>query len=436
MAWGSSSLRSCSSLWEKIERNELNELCILPIKKVTSDDWQRLCSALSLHGSDRRLVSIQASSHTIDLDSLKLFSDILNETSRKVAWQQIAVGDGTMDDAAIQALVSAWDKDCRIQNLDLSYKKYTGKGLKNILKWAGVSTHLVEINLSRNSKLVEGFTSAQLLSMEDVAFTSLRDVNVADCNIVGDSGAELVSLLVSIPNLRSLQLSRNSLDASAVDSLGRLSAELCELSLSNCSLSNDDLRNIVPKLSTLKDLKMLDLSQNEFTATSELATGLANAFPSLQSLNLSGNNLQDNGVATLIQRGLYEREDSFGILDLSSTNCGADAAFLAIDSSRARELRLFGNSLGSEGFRRLGSCLQGGHRSTKSLDLGGNGADEDAVVTLLKGLLDTKARNESVLTTIVVGGNQGGPKLEQLVVEIKKGRSIDIARDRLQNQKS
>ena len=72
----------------------------------------------------------------------------------------------------------------------------------------------------------------------------------------------------------------------------------------------------------------------------------------------------------------------------------------------------------------------------QSLDLAGNGANQEAVITLLRGLLDVSAGFESALKTIVVGGNQGGPDLEELIKEIKKARpEVDIARDQLRKNR-
>ena len=92
----------------------------------------------------------------------------------------------------------------------------------------------------------------------------------------------------------------------------------------------------------------------------------------------------------------------------------------------------FDNALGSHGLAALGDTLQGGHATLHSLDVAGNGANEAAVVTLLRGLLDATAGFESVLQTVVVGGNQGGAALEELIRQIKMVRpGVDIARDRV-----
>ena len=110
----------------------------------------------------------------------------------------------------------------------------------------------------------------------------------------------------------------------------------------------------------------------------------------------------------------------------------AEAARLAIKSLDTRQLRFFDNALGSEGFRLLSDTLRGGHPTIKSLDLAGNGANQEAVVELLQGLLVTEAGFDSVLETVVVGGNQGGPSLEGLIQQLKEIRpGLDIARDRV-----
>lgn len=442
MAWGSSSLRSCTSLWERLERNDpsLKDLFILPTKNVTTADWERcIRSLLLVHAQPRHLESIHASGHAIDLDSLQQLSSALHETSLQVPWKEIAIGDSKLGDEGVTALLSAWKNNSQIASLDLSYKNLSSSGWQSLKRWAATSEYLTKLDLSRNPDLVKGLEADDLLVDGSASFTALQEINLSECNLEGETGAALVSLFACGPKLRILQLGHNALGPSVSKSLFRLSPSLIELSLTNCGLTDKVLQTLVPSLSKLQELETLDLSQNSLTTTvaALVAKGLAEGFGSLQTLNLSGNALQGEGVKALIQQGckIRSNQPALVLLDLSHTQCSAESAHVAIASSGVQNLRLFDNAFGSDGFAQLGETLQGGHATMYSLDVAGNGANEEAVVTFLRGLLDTSAGFESVLKTVVVGGNQGGPALEELIQQIKSVRpGIDIARDRVRKQ--
>lgn len=384
-----------------------------------------------MHGTQRCLRTIHASGHTIDLDLLRQLSQTLHETSLQVSWQEIAIGDSNLGNEGVTALVSAWQRDSQIVSLDLSYKNLQHNGLQTLLQWAETSEFLTKLDLSRNPDV------AQELSVDwDAGFPTLQEVNLSGCNLLGESGVTLVSLFAAVPQLQVLRLDRNVLGPFLNASLAELSPSLVELSLENCGLTDEILQNLIPMLAKQQRLEMLNLSENAMTATGVaiIAKGLAKDFSQLQALNVAGNPLQGEGVTILIEQGCMLRPASQALinLDLSRTQCTPQAANLAIMSSAAQQLRLFDNSLGSQGLTQLGDCLRGGHTTMHSLDVAGNGANQDAVVTLLRGLLVADAGFESVLESVVVGGNQGGPALEELIQEIKRVRpSIDIARDRV-----
>ena len=396
MAWGSSSLRSCTSLWERLERNDpsLTDLFILPTKTVTKADWERCVHAISKHGAQRYLRSIHASGHAIDQESLQKLSTVLHETSLQVSWDELAIGDSNLGSDGVTALVSTWNQDTQIESLDLSYKSLGHTGLKNLLNWAQASKSLTKLDLSRNLDLVKGGTADTVLFSDSLQCLLLQEVNLSECSLDAESGGLVISLFASAPLLRIFRLGSNPLGQSVSTSLNRLSPSLVELSLNNCGLPDETFPRILPILCKLELLEKLDMSQNGLnsTGTVSVAKGLVDGFANLRCLNLAGNPLQSDGVATLVQEGCKLRSNNppLASLDLSSTQCSARGAHMAIMSSQVQELRLFDNALGSEGFSQLVDTLQGGHAFLYSLDLAGNGANEDAVVKLLRGLLNTK----------------------------------------------
>lgn len=192
-----------------------------------------------------------------------------------------------------------------------------------------------------------------------------------------------------------------------------------------------------------------------------MAQVLANplsSWPRLEQLNLAGNALLQGSVQVLVQDGLVPRQKNAAaspvailqLLDLSSTKCPVEAAYIAICQAHVKQLRWFDNQLGSSGFAELAAKLSDGASispngivapTLECLDLAGNGASQEAVVALLRALLQLPTNNGnddnkqstaflkgSSLKTIIVGGNQGGDDLEALVREIEQVRpDVDIA---------
>ena len=102
-------------------------------------------------------------------------------------------------------------------------------------------------------------------------------------------------------------------------------------------------------------------------------------------------------------------------------------------------LRLFNNRLGSDGFYAIAPLLQGGHPSIENLDLGGNTADEDAVVALLNSIADNNTGttiNEgnnftSTLSVLEIGGNKFGNDAMEALNRLKLVfPKLDVAHDK------
>ena len=104
-------------------------------------------------------------------------------------------------------------------------------------------------------------------------------------------------------------------------------------------------------------------------------------------------------------------------------------------------LRLFNNRLGSDGFYAIAPLLQGGHPSIENLDLGGNNADEDAVVALLNSIADNNTTtgttiNEgsnftSTLSVLEIGGNKFGNDAMKALNRLKLAfPKLDVAHDK------
>jgi len=338
------------------------------------------------------------------------------------------------------------------------YHKYThihrGKdGLQAIGNTFGSSNHLKQINLSRNQNIgndgmITFATSIDTASStaNAAALPSLETLILSDCNI-GPLGMQSLAQVLTPStddNIRraqpiNLTISTSPIGAEGCDTLSKLisiprdkvgedgggsssSSVLSHLFMSQCSIGDEGLVNLLQSAASttmghFSGLSVLDLSENSITkdGVKVLAGSLTRSWPDLVELKLAKNELESEGVVALM-KSLVTRSDKVDYsteekkkknatldnLDISCTNCGIEGAKAALMSGGLTTLRLFNNRLGSDGFYAIAPLLQGGHPSIENLDLGGNNADEDAVVALLNSIADN---NTASGTTINEGSN-------------------------------
>lgn len=437
MAWGSGGLRSCTSLWERIEKNQIEELYLLPTKVVSEQDWTRCIAAIAQHGADRRLTSLNTSGHFISLAAMSQLARTIAMTSQQKGWKLLAIGNYQMGNEGVSAILNEFRQQeyLHLESFDMSLKGLTSNGLVDLIIWAFTTqNNMKSLNLSRNvfDKWEETMVTTQ---KGPYRTASLHELNLSECGIksVDDGNNHLLGFLATTigqSSLHKLNLSNNSLGSFGSNLHKIIPDGIKELDLSKCDLNDD----ILDQLLEFESLEVLDVSHNQFSeqGAMTIAKGLAEKWPRLKSLNLANNEgIGEGGIRSIAHGGMRSRcFPVLDILDLGQTMCGVEGAKSVITQSQAKSIRLFGNNLGSEGLKRLADCLNESLEGLETLDVGGNGADESAVITFLEGLLNTQCAVS--LQMVIVGGNQGGPNLESLIREIKVARpKLDIGRDKI-----
>ncbi len=331
--------------------------------------------------------------------------------------------------------------------------------MNSILEVLATLPSLEYLNLSRNENVGPSFDfceAASSLSLSTPLFPSLTYLDLSDCGLDAKSCASLLKAMGGTSGTAEqttrklvLKLSANDLiDPSGIAEMMELLATgslVAELFVSRCQLDDEGMAQIVEKCcsSNLSKggpfLHRLDLSYNNLTSISCLAEKLhtsstdSHYFSQLQNLNLTGNTLGSNILSSMECNPDWI--SSLKELDLSHTSCDIPAAVELIrccntQNSSLKKLTLFGNELGSDGFLELSKVLQGGHLSLEYLDLGGNKAEQSAVVSLVLAL-ESPIEGDNKLKVLVVGGNTGGEELEKAVKEVQKVHpNLDIARDK------
>jgi Ran GTPase-activating protein (RanGAP) involved in mRNA processing and transport len=440
------------------------------MKKFESKDVDRLAAALE-SGSNTYVRSLSASGHSISPDSLRRLGKAI--TSNKSKLTSIAIGDSVMGDEGVCAFCDGLGTDGNIslETVDFSYKgmwvwtpssvsvglnvsqltmdciMFSGSaGMAAIARTLGKSDKLRTLNLSRNEIIGTYFSSVD--DQATPIFPLVQELDLSECGIVPDASSGLVSMLSQGSKDRKLKLrlNCNELGTEGVASLSTLlnQTAIVELYLSKCNMGDEGLKYLTGGFVTEKScgLQILDLSQNNIgpdglnQLVNQLSEGKA-SLSKLHDINLAGDKLSGEsiqGLAATLGKHWVSGTLMLDTLDLTGTSCGIAGATDIVELCQLKNLRLFNNKLGCEGFLSLAKVLWGGHPTLQNLDLGGNEVKEASNISLLHALT-VEASFVNALQVLVVGRNEGGPALEQMVKEVKCVHpEIDIARDKSPTQ--
>ncbi len=279
------------------------------------------------------------------LDAEPMLSRLVNipQLARLRSLSLATIGQQQVCDDGVE-LLAASVYLCGLRVLNLRGNDLKARGSRALARSASFE-QLSSLDLSYNNLGDSGL--AQLAAGNGL--TALRHLNLA-YNQAGPRGMAALAAAPALRQLEWLDLSNNSLGPVGT---ARLTESRCRASL-----------------------RWLDLSSNSL-GSAGLSALAANRFPSLTTLNISGNNLTDTGLAdpTLTATGLpNSRPSALGLaalddlswcprlqsLDLSYNRLGlAGAEELAARSyvPPLAHLNMQGNALGYEGVRRVASRL-------------------------------------------------------------------------------
>ncbi|XP_037098598.1 protein NLRC5-like isoform X4 [Syngnathus acus] len=298
-----------------------------------------------------------------------------------------------LGDDGLEALAAGLAKpQCTLQVLtlrDCNLSKKSCEALASVLSSPG---SLRELDLSHNDLYDDGLEAlaAGLAKPQ----CTLQVLKLWDCKLSKKSCEALASVLSSPCSLRKLELCNNDLGDDGLEALAAgLAKPECALQvlwLQLCKLSKKSCEALASVLSSPGSLRELDLSCNDLydDGLEALAAGLAKpqctlqvlglvncnlskkscealasvlSSPcSLRELNLSGNDLYDDGLEALAA-GLAKPQCTLQVLglrdcQLSKKSCEALASVLSSPGS-LRELGLGDNDLGDDGLEPLAAGL-------------------------------------------------------------------------------
>ncbi|CDQ65237.1 unnamed protein product [Oncorhynchus mykiss] len=351
------------------KRGDEELLRMLPVIKASQT------ATLSYHKLTEKSCECLASALTSKVSNLKTLNLSFN----------------TLKDSGVQLLAAGLAKPhCRLERLKLSGCRVKQNGFAALAKALKSNpSHLRELDLSGNEPGESGVF--HLVDGLKVVNCKLQILKLSNCKLGLELSRALAVLLIDNPrHLRALDVNMNNLGDQGVKLLMDIlkSTQIYKLELYCCQLTEKCCENMFRCLANIPSLRELNLSNNNLKdegvkmlckafrlptcqleklmvsdckltekSCGELVEALSSNLTNLKELDLSGNDLGDRGVKTLYM-GLTSRCCTLERLFLrccgiTVKGCSSLAVALKSSHSSITELGLMGNDTGEEGLRIL-----------------------------------------------------------------------------------
>ncbi|KAK1329668.1 hypothetical protein QTO34_009850 [Cnephaeus nilssonii] len=250
--------------------------------------------------------------------------------------------------------------------------------------------------------------SLKVFSLLHQVFTnptcSIQHLSLMKCDLEASAYKQLASLLICSKNLKKLTLSKNALSRDGMkifcDALFHPNCVLESLVLLFCCLTLRSLSLIAKSLVLTETLKHLDVSVNNIRDNGVLVLMMALVFPtcSVRELEISGCFFTAKGCEYMVY--VLQNNPNLQSLELGSNNIGDAGMELLCGAMRHPNCNL--ENIGLEECMLTGACcaalasVLSSSKTLKKLNLLGNKLGDEGIVHLLEGL----AHPDCVLRTV------------------------------------
>ncbi|KAM9772460.1 NACHT, LRR and PYD domains-containing protein 3-like isoform 5-T5 [Syngnathus typhle] len=280
--------------------------------------------------------------------------------------RELDLGLNDLGDDGLEALAAGLAKpQCTLQGLGLSCCKLSKKSCEALASVLSSPGSLRELNLSWNDLCDDGLEAlAAGLAKPQCA---LQVLGLEWCKLSKKSCEALASVLSSPCSLRELNLGENDLGDDGLEALAAgLAKPQCTLQvlkLWTCKLSKKSCEALASVLSSPSSLRELDLSSNNLRddGLETLAAGLAKPQCTLQVLKLRECNLSKKSceaLASVLSSPCSLRELDLGYNDLGDDGMEALAAGLANPQCTLQVLKLYCCKLNKKSCEALAKALR------------------------------------------------------------------------------
>ncbi|XP_076144400.1 uncharacterized protein LOC143126619 isoform X14 [Alosa pseudoharengus] len=296
------------------------------------------------------------------------------------------------------------NSNCHLETLRLADCKLTEESCKAVASALQSSISIEELDLSHNDLKESGVQLLSTgLSSPHCKLTSLR---LAGCKLTEESCKAVASALQSSISIEELDLSHNDLKESGVQLLSTgLSSPHCKLTslrLAGCKLTEESCTAVASALQSSISLKELDLSDNDLkeSGVQLLSTGLSSPHCKLTSLRLNLCHLS-KASCEMMASVLQSAPSHLRELDMSDNDLQDEGVELLCVGQRDPQckletLRLSGCLITHEGCSLLSSALKSNASYLKHLDLSYNHPGDSGVRELTDRLNDPSCKLETL----------------------------------------
>ena len=352
--------------------------------------------------------------HTLDLGKNKIgaqgiraLADVLNRTRLRI----FDVAENNIGEEGVGYLSAGLIGNKLIDTLDLKRNNIGNRGAQ-LLARSMEGIPLKALNVRNNNIEASGIRElARVLP-------ATMEILIISGNPIGDQGAECIAKILGNKPIEFLNMSGNSLSAQGAyfllgslsnkyiktlhlggNNLKDLSLDLPVTSWQNSTLSKLDLgganlgeKGIENLSKILPDMRLgvLDLASNSIDQAS-LEILSRTLPPSLNTLNLSANKIDAKVIPTLIHT--LRRLKELQTLNLAGNNMGDDGVKVLgeyLTDATVQVLNLSNNDIGDSGACNLSQLLP--LTQVSSLDMEGNNIGNDGVIPLLENLENSNIR--------------------------------------------
>ena len=307
--------------------------------------------------------------------------------SHNKSMDSLLLSDNNLNDDGVIKIAQSLCKHTKLKAIDLQSNNITEKAAEALASIISSNTRLEELYLGDNTIQIGVIT----MSTGFKNISSLKVLDLNDNNIPEEAADELSATIRANNSLEELWLGGNHLGSSTV--------------------------MIVNALMQVTTLKVLNLNDNQ-NRSEELAPALTSIIShnkSMESLLLSDNNLNDDGVIKIAQS--LCKHNTLKVINLQSNNItekAAEALASIISSNTGLEELYLGNNTIQLGIITMSTALKN-ISSLKVLDLYSNNIPEEAADELSAAI---KANNS--LEKLSLGGNHLGSSTVMVVNALKQ----------------
>ncbi|XP_062398507.1 NLR family CARD domain-containing protein 3-like isoform X2 [Sardina pilchardus] len=315
--------------------------------------------------------------------------------------RELDISDSELQDCGGELLHQPLNQDCKVRLISCRLKCSSCEVVVSVLQ--SYNSQLSEVDMS----------GCDLQTSEEKLLSGLRNPNchldklrLAGCKLTEESCKAVASALQSSISLKELDLSHNDLKESGVQLLSTgLSSPHCiltSLRLAGCVLTEESCKAVASALQSSISLKELDLSHNDLkeSGVQHLSTGLSSPHCKLQTLRLNLCHLSKAScemMASVLQSApSHLRELDMSDNDLQDEGVELFCAGLRDPQCKLDTLRLSGCLITHEGCSLLSSALKSNPSYLKQLDLSYNHPGDSGVRELTDRLNDPICKLETL----------------------------------------